>query len=93
MKNTWQIFDFALLNGICLPTTPHFLQAKPTYGGWLLLAPEGTNFDNPLHRSRVSMMLRNAESPFPHGVLRRHTVCRRFRGLGPLLLICENLGW
>ena len=32
-------------------------QAKPTYGGWLLLAPEGTNFDNPLHRSRVSMLL------------------------------------
>ena len=29
-------------------------QAKPIYGGWLLLAPEGTNFDNPLHRSRVS---------------------------------------
>lgn len=25
------------------------------YGGWLLLAPEGTNFDNPLHRSRVSV--------------------------------------
>lgn len=32
--------------------SPH--QAKATYGGWLLLAPEGTNFDNPLHRSRVS---------------------------------------
>lgn len=30
------------------------LQAKPIYGGWLLLAPEGTDFDNPVHRSRVS---------------------------------------
>nr|XP_009939730.1 PREDICTED: LOW QUALITY PROTEIN: myosin phosphatase Rho-interacting protein [Opisthocomus hoazin] len=27
-------------------------QAKPIYGGWLLLAPEGTDFDNPVHRSR-----------------------------------------
>lgn len=31
-------------------------QAKPIYGGWLLLAPEGTNFDNPLHRSRVRII-------------------------------------
>lgn len=29
------------------------LQAKPIYGGWLLLAPDGTDFDNPVHRSRV----------------------------------------
>ncbi|TNN38430.1 Myosin phosphatase Rho-interacting protein [Liparis tanakae] len=29
--------------------------AKPIYGGWLLLAPEGTNFDNPLHRSRIML--------------------------------------
>lgn len=34
---------------VCSPN-----QAKPIYGGWLLLAPEGTHFDNPLHRSRVS---------------------------------------
>uniref|UniRef100_A0A8B9JQD3 Myosin phosphatase Rho interacting protein n=1 Tax=Astyanax mexicanus TaxID=7994 RepID=A0A8B9JQD3_ASTMX len=27
-------------------------QAKPIYGGWLCLAPEGTDFDNPMHRSR-----------------------------------------
>lgn len=37
------------------------LQAKPIYGGWLLLAPEGTDFDNPVHRSRVS----KAEMPSP----------------------------
>lgn len=24
------------------------------YGGWLCLAPEGTDFDNPMQRSRVS---------------------------------------
>lgn len=29
-------------------------QAKPVYGGWLCLAPEGTDFDNPMQRSRVS---------------------------------------
>uniref|UniRef100_A0A8C4ZQ89 PH domain-containing protein n=1 Tax=Gadus morhua TaxID=8049 RepID=A0A8C4ZQ89_GADMO len=27
-------------------------QAKPIYGGWLCLAPEGTDFDNPAQRSR-----------------------------------------
>lgn len=34
-----------------LPLSP--LQAKPIYGGWLCLAPEGTDFDNPMQRSRV----------------------------------------
>lgn len=34
-------------------TFPHDLQAKPIYGGWLCLAPEGTDFDNPMQRSRV----------------------------------------
>ncbi|XP_064423738.1 GRIP and coiled-coil domain-containing protein 2 isoform X2 [Latimeria chalumnae] len=29
-----------------------FNQAKPIYGGWLCLAPEGTDFDNPMQRSR-----------------------------------------
>ncbi|XP_067333081.1 myosin phosphatase Rho-interacting protein-like isoform X2 [Channa argus] len=29
-----------------------FEQAKPIYGGWLCLAPEGTDFDNPMQRSR-----------------------------------------
>ncbi|XP_059204085.1 myosin phosphatase Rho-interacting protein-like [Centropristis striata] len=27
-------------------------QPKPIYGGWLCLAPEGTDFDNPMQRSR-----------------------------------------
>ncbi|KAI9515202.1 hypothetical protein NQZ68_026944, partial [Dissostichus eleginoides] len=27
-------------------------QAKPVYGGWLCLAPEGTDFANPMQRSR-----------------------------------------
>ncbi|KAL0993344.1 hypothetical protein UPYG_G00106410 [Umbra pygmaea] len=27
-------------------------QAKPIYGGWLCLAPEGTDFNNPMQRSR-----------------------------------------
>lgn len=31
----------------------HYVQAKPIYGGWLCLAPEGTDFDNPMQRSRV----------------------------------------
>lgn len=39
-------------------------QAKPIYGGWLLLAPEGTNFDNPLHRSRVSVNFDRLEINF-----------------------------
>lgn len=43
-------------------------QAKPTYGGWLLLAPEGTNFDNPLHRSRKWQ--RRFFVLYEHGLLR-----------------------
>lgn len=31
----------------------HDFQAKPIYGGWLCLAPVGTDFDNPMQRSRV----------------------------------------
>nr|XP_020481670.1 myosin phosphatase Rho-interacting protein-like [Labrus bergylta] len=27
-------------------------QVKPVYGGWLCLAPEGTDFENPVQRSR-----------------------------------------
>lgn len=30
-----------------------FFQAKPIYAGWLCLAPVGTDFDNPVQRSRV----------------------------------------
>ncbi|XP_049419813.1 myosin phosphatase Rho-interacting protein isoform X1 [Epinephelus fuscoguttatus] len=35
-----------------LLTDQDLTQAKPIYGGWLCLAPEGTDFDNPLQRSR-----------------------------------------
>ncbi|KAK7118801.1 hypothetical protein R3I94_022337 [Phoxinus phoxinus] len=45
-----------------------FSQAKPVYGGWLLLAPEGTNFDNPLHRSRKWQ--RRFFLLYEHGLLR-----------------------
>uniref|UniRef100_A0A8C5HRG9 Myosin phosphatase Rho-interacting protein-like n=1 Tax=Gouania willdenowi TaxID=441366 RepID=A0A8C5HRG9_GOUWI len=35
------------------PPNDHDLeQVKPVYAGWLCLAPEGTDFDNPVHRSR-----------------------------------------
>ncbi|XP_057682399.1 uncharacterized protein si:ch73-103b11.2 isoform X2 [Corythoichthys intestinalis] len=43
-------------------------QAKAIYGGWLLLAPEGTNFDNPLHRSRKWQ--RRFFILYEHGLLR-----------------------
>ncbi|XP_052397868.1 trichohyalin isoform X2 [Carassius gibelio] len=45
-----------------------FTQAKLIYGGWLLLAPEGTNFDNPLHRSRKWQ--RRFFLLYEHGLLR-----------------------
>ncbi|XP_068615724.1 myosin phosphatase Rho-interacting protein-like, partial [Brachionichthys hirsutus] len=35
-----------------LLTDQDLTQAKPVYGGWLCLAPEGTDFENPLQRSR-----------------------------------------
>uniref|UniRef100_A0A1A7W8G1 Myosin phosphatase Rho interacting protein n=1 Tax=Iconisemion striatum TaxID=60296 RepID=A0A1A7W8G1_9TELE len=43
-------------------------QAKPTYAGWLLLAPEGTNFENPFHRSRKWQ--RRFFILYEHGLLR-----------------------
>uniref|UniRef100_A0A3Q3IBP8 PH domain-containing protein n=1 Tax=Monopterus albus TaxID=43700 RepID=A0A3Q3IBP8_MONAL len=52
------IFNKSKCQNCFRPRESHLLndedlnQAKPVYGGWLLLAPEGTNFDNPLHRSR-----------------------------------------
>uniref|UniRef100_A0A8D1NF16 PH domain-containing protein n=1 Tax=Sus scrofa TaxID=9823 RepID=A0A8D1NF16_PIG len=45
-----------------------FLQAKPIYGGWLLLAPDGTDFDNPVHRSRKWQ--RRFFVLYEHGLLR-----------------------
>ncbi|XP_014644929.1 PREDICTED: myosin phosphatase Rho-interacting protein isoform X5 [Ceratotherium simum simum] len=44
------------------------LQAKPIYGGWLLLAPDGTDFDNPVHRSRKWQ--RRFFILYEHGLLR-----------------------
>ncbi|XP_017271675.1 myosin phosphatase Rho-interacting protein isoform X2 [Kryptolebias marmoratus] len=35
-----------------LLTDQDLTQAKPIYAGWLCLAPEGTDFDNPMQRSR-----------------------------------------
>ncbi|XP_039598385.1 myosin phosphatase Rho-interacting protein-like [Polypterus senegalus] len=43
-------------------------QAKPVYGGWLLLAPEGTDFDNPVQRSRKWQ--RRFFILYEHGLLR-----------------------
>uniref|UniRef100_A0A3Q2YLZ7 Myosin phosphatase Rho-interacting protein-like n=1 Tax=Hippocampus comes TaxID=109280 RepID=A0A3Q2YLZ7_HIPCM len=43
-------------------------QAKPVYGGWLLLAPEGSDFDNPLHRTRKWQ--RRFFILYEHGLLR-----------------------
>lgn len=48
----WSTLSQFLLPLMCVSAVS--LQAKPIYGGWLLLAPEGTDFDNPVHRSRVS---------------------------------------
>uniref|UniRef100_A0A8D0Q6D1 PH domain-containing protein n=1 Tax=Sus scrofa TaxID=9823 RepID=A0A8D0Q6D1_PIG len=45
-----------------------FVQAKPIYGGWLLLAPDGTDFDNPVHRSRKWQ--RRFFVLYEHGLLR-----------------------
>uniref|UniRef100_F7G8Y9 Myosin phosphatase Rho interacting protein n=1 Tax=Ornithorhynchus anatinus TaxID=9258 RepID=F7G8Y9_ORNAN len=44
------------------------MKAKPIYGGWLLLAPEGTDFDNPVHRSRKWQ--RRFFILYEHGLLR-----------------------
>ncbi|XP_062848564.1 myosin phosphatase Rho-interacting protein isoform X8 [Trichomycterus rosablanca] len=45
-----------------------FTQAKPIYGGWLLLAPEGTDFSSPLQRSRKWQ--RRFFLLYEHGLLR-----------------------
>ncbi|KFO27647.1 Myosin phosphatase Rho-interacting protein [Fukomys damarensis] len=44
------------------------MMAKPIYGGWLLLAPDGTDFDNPVHRSRKWQ--RRFFILYEHGLLR-----------------------
>uniref|UniRef100_A0A8C5FPS9 PH domain-containing protein n=1 Tax=Gadus morhua TaxID=8049 RepID=A0A8C5FPS9_GADMO len=68
------IFNKSKCQNCFKPRESHLLndedlnQAKPTYGGWLLLAPEGTNFDNPLHRSRKWQ--RRFFVLYEHGLLR-----------------------
>lgn len=37
---------------------PVSFQAKPIYAGWLCLAPEGTDFNNPMQRSRVGQLFK-----------------------------------
>ncbi|KAJ8363758.1 hypothetical protein SKAU_G00125890 [Synaphobranchus kaupii] len=52
------IFNKSKCQNCFKPREQHLLtdqdlnQAKPIYGGWLCLAPEGTDFDNPMQRSR-----------------------------------------
>ncbi|XP_070372992.1 myosin phosphatase Rho-interacting protein-like [Equus asinus] len=52
------IFNNSKCQNCFKPRESHLLndedltQAKPIYGGWLLLAPDGTDLDNPVHRSR-----------------------------------------
>ncbi|XP_061765276.1 uncharacterized protein si:ch73-103b11.2 isoform X4 [Nerophis ophidion] len=68
------IFNKSKCQNCFKPRESHLLndedlnQAKPIYGGWLLLAPEGTNFDNPLHRSRKWQ--RRFFILYEHGILR-----------------------
>uniref|UniRef100_M3XLR4 Myosin phosphatase Rho-interacting protein n=1 Tax=Mustela putorius furo TaxID=9669 RepID=M3XLR4_MUSPF len=50
------------------PVMMELMQAKPIYGGWLLLAPDGTDFDNPVHRSRKWQ--RRFFILYEHGLLR-----------------------
>ncbi|XP_032822947.2 myosin phosphatase Rho-interacting protein-like isoform X3 [Petromyzon marinus] len=52
------IFDRSRCQNCFKPREQHLVaneylgQARPVYGGWLCLAPEGTNFENAGHRSR-----------------------------------------
>ncbi|XP_070341531.1 myosin phosphatase Rho-interacting protein-like [Equus asinus] len=52
------IFNKSKCQNCFKPRESHLLndedltQAKPIYGGWLLLAPDGTHLDNPVHQSR-----------------------------------------
>ncbi|XP_056153694.1 myosin phosphatase Rho-interacting protein isoform X2 [Lampris incognitus] len=68
------IFNKSKCQNCFKPRESHLLndedlnQAKPVYGGWLLLAPEGTNFDNSLHRSRKWQ--RRFFILYEHGLLR-----------------------
>eukprot|EP00079_Xenopus_tropicalis_P010745 XP_002935882.2 PREDICTED: myosin phosphatase Rho-interacting protein isoform X7 [Xenopus tropicalis] len=68
------IFNKSKCQNCFKPRESHLLsdedlnQAKPIYGGWLLLAPEGTDFDNPMHRTRKWQ--RRFFILYEHGLLR-----------------------
>ncbi|XP_053419196.1 myosin phosphatase Rho-interacting protein isoform X2 [Nycticebus coucang] len=68
------IFNKSKCQNCFKPRESHLLndedltQAKPIYGGWLLLAPDGTDFDNPIHRSRKWQ--RRFFILYEHGLLR-----------------------
>ncbi|XP_040604688.1 myosin phosphatase Rho-interacting protein isoform X6 [Mesocricetus auratus] len=68
------IFNKSKCQNCFKPRESHLLndedltQAKPIYGGWLLLAPDGTDFDNPVHRSRKWQ--RRFFILYEHGLLR-----------------------
>ncbi|XP_072838689.2 myosin phosphatase Rho-interacting protein isoform X10 [Pogona vitticeps] len=68
------IFNKSKCQNCFKPRESHLLndedlnQAKPIYGGWLLLTPEGTDFDNPVHRSRKWQ--RRFFILYEHGLLR-----------------------
>ncbi|XP_058891656.1 myosin phosphatase Rho-interacting protein-like isoform X2 [Acipenser ruthenus] len=68
------IFNKSKCQNCFKPRESHLLndedlnKAKPIYGGWLLLAPEGTDFDNPMHRSRKWQ--RRFFILYEHGLLR-----------------------
>uniref|UniRef100_A0A2I2ZXT9 PH domain-containing protein n=1 Tax=Gorilla gorilla gorilla TaxID=9595 RepID=A0A2I2ZXT9_GORGO len=68
------IFNKSKCQNCFKPRESHLLndedltQAKPIYGGWLLLAPDGTDFDNPVHRSRKWQ--RQFFILYEHGLLR-----------------------
>nr|BAE32843.1 unnamed protein product [Mus musculus] len=68
------IFNKSKCQNCFKPRESHLLndedltQAEPIYGGWLLLAPDGTDFDNPVHRSRKWQ--RRFFILYEHGLLR-----------------------
>ncbi|XP_066544900.1 myosin phosphatase Rho-interacting protein isoform X5 [Amia ocellicauda] len=68
------IFNKSKCQNCFKPRESHLLndedlnQAKPIYGGWLLLVPEGTDFDNPVHRTRKWQ--RRFFILYEHGLLR-----------------------
>ncbi|XP_052536516.1 myosin phosphatase Rho-interacting protein isoform X4 [Tympanuchus pallidicinctus] len=66
-KGLWALRDCVITSHFTRSERTAYL-AKPIYGGWLLLAPEGTDFDNPVHRSRKWQ--RRFFILYEHGLLR-----------------------